>query len=250
MPKRRPLPAVERLRELFAYDRETGVVTAKVTLKPSNGRRGLVAGEPVGYLSTFGYLKVTIDGELHTLHRAIWKIETGEEPPAYLDHVNRVRDDNRWVNLREADAKTNAANSSISRANTSGVKGVRRSPYSADWTASFTRGGKVYKLGKFKTREEAAAAFEEAVREIDGDFANPETGPERIIYDVVEMIDEQFTDAVAAAVRRVWRYQLDPGVPPHVKETLIDIGVDMSTELARICPQRYGQMRKRANDPS
>ena len=44
--------------------------------------------------------------------------------PEQVDHINRVRHDNRWINLREADQSRNRKNSKLNHNNKSGIKGV------------------------------------------------------------------------------------------------------------------------------
>ena len=73
-----------------------------------------------------------------------------------VDHINRIRWDNRLSNLRWVTHQTNAMNMSISKANTSGVQGVRcrksSGLYEARWTENSKCRGK-----SFKTLEEATA---------------------------------------------------------------------------------------------
>lgn len=240
--ERFPLPTQERLQELFAYEPETGVVTAKVA---KSHRGGYEVGDAVGYHDAFGYLKVTIDHRLYALHRVIWKLVTGEEPPAYLDHANRKKDDNRWANLRAADAVLNNANKGPSSTNFIGAKGVHVDRYSGRWHAAITVRGEHSELGVFDTREAAIEAYNSAAEAAFGEFACAETGPCRHFETVLTLCDDQLLDAFATAVRRLWSYQMKPSTPENVKADLLDIGLDISTELARIDPQRFGHMRTR-----
>lgn len=241
--ERFPLPSQERLHELFDYNAETGDLIAKTK---RTGRGGWEPGDVVGYEDAYGYLKTTVDGRPLMLHRVIWKWVTGQEPPSHLDHVNRVKRDNRWANLREADARLNSANKPPSVVNFSGAKGVSISRYTGEWSASITIRGEARRLGKFVSREEAIEAYNAAARAEYGEFACLETGENKILVDVLVLCDDQLLDAFANATRRLWSYQLDKDVPEAVKAVLNDIGLDLSTELARIDPERFGQMRKRA----
>lgn len=244
--ERRPLPTAERLRELFAYDPETGIVSAKTYTAPKTKRKAVNIGDQVGYYDAFGYLKVTVDGKLYVLHRVIWKLVTGKEPPAYLDHANRVRDDNRWSNLREADAALNGANTGINRLNVSGAKGVSINRLNGKWLAQIHVRGVHRVLGNFDSREAAIAAYADAAKEAYGDFANTETGPQRVYLDVLTLVDEQLLASVAGAARKLFAAKLDPTLSDEAKAKLEAIGLDLSTELARIDPKNYGSMRKRA----
>jgi hypothetical protein len=92
-------PTQARLREVFDYDPESGVLTWRLTLS----NRALV-GAPVGYLTPRGdgYPRLRLDGQMFLSHRVIWCWMTGEWPKLVVDHINGVRSDNRWANLREA----------------------------------------------------------------------------------------------------------------------------------------------------
>lgn len=50
---------------------------------------------------------------------------TGEWPDQ-VDHINGIRDDNRWCNLRDVDNQGNAKNQKMRSDNKSGVTGVCR----------------------------------------------------------------------------------------------------------------------------
>jgi len=56
-----------RVKELFDYDPDTGVVTRKITVA-YNARKGSV----ITSINDQGYLRVGIDGKGNRLHRIIW----------------------------------------------------------------------------------------------------------------------------------------------------------------------------------
>ena len=43
-------------------------------------------------------------------HRLIWALQTGEWPKQQIDHINGVKDDMRFSNLRDVSAKINHRN--------------------------------------------------------------------------------------------------------------------------------------------
>lgn len=54
-----------------------------------------------GSKNSRGYMKVRIDGKFYLVHRLIAETFIGEIPPdCEIDHLNRVRDDNRIENIR------------------------------------------------------------------------------------------------------------------------------------------------------
>ena len=60
-----------------------------------------------------GYRKITIDGKVYSAARLAWFYKTGRWPDPEIDHINRIRDDNRWENLREATRADNLANRAL-----------------------------------------------------------------------------------------------------------------------------------------
>ena len=98
---------------------------------------------------------------------------TGEWPAKSVDHINNVGTDNRFSNLRPADAKDQVGNSRMSRKNTSGVKGVHWSEPRGKWIAQISIDRKRTHLGAFTDKEKAATAYERAARSHFGEFAKP-----------------------------------------------------------------------------
>ena len=95
----------ELLDELFNYDEETGIVTWK-TVRSNRVK----IGDVVGYQNPFGYLQVRLEGKLWMLHRLIWMKQTGEMPKGEIDHIDGVRNHNKWNNLRDVSKFTNMQN--------------------------------------------------------------------------------------------------------------------------------------------
>jgi hypothetical protein len=108
MTQPKPLPPLELLLERFEYNEETGELTYKNINK--NKLKGAVAGYP----TQRGWLRVKIEKLHFRVHRIAWKMYYGEDPPEGLeiDHINRIRTDNRIKNLRAVTGKENRKNSS------------------------------------------------------------------------------------------------------------------------------------------
>jgi len=101
-----------------------------------------------------GYLIIKIKGRKYKAHRLVYAFHFGEFPPGELDHINRVRDDNRIENLRNATRFQNVRNSVIEVNPDTGVRGVHFDRYTKGLKSRYTT-----KLGKktyrFRTLEEA-----------------------------------------------------------------------------------------------
>ena len=110
----------ERLKEVLDYGPETGVF---VWLQ-KRGRRavGQIADSPTSY----GYTRIHVDGRTYMAHRLAFLYMTGEFPPEEIDHINGVRSDNRWENLRAVSPMINKRNSRMHDRNKTGVVGVCR----------------------------------------------------------------------------------------------------------------------------
>ena len=161
----RAYPPVERVRDLFTYEPDTGSLRWR-TGSPKR-TAGAIAGTQNG---AHGYRCVQVDGRSCQVHRLIWGIVYGEYPDTVIDHINGVRDDNRIKNLRLATESENHANSKLYSTNTSGFKGVRRTRFGR-WQARIWIDHTEIHLGNFDTPEQAAERYMAAARNAFGDFA-------------------------------------------------------------------------------
>jgi hypothetical protein len=158
----RPL-TLERAREVLEYDAVSGVFRWRITLSPK-GARGTVAG----CIRKRGYRIISIDGTQYKASRLAWLISFGVWPTLFLDHINRIKSDDRLSNLREATVSDNAVNQR-GRSNT-GTKGVYLHP-DGYYYAAIVRHGRRLHLGSFKDIASAIAARQRAAAELHGEFA-------------------------------------------------------------------------------
>lgn len=154
----------ERLIEALAYNPDTGEFVWK---KPANGCTKV--GATAGSVAKNGYIKISIDGVVHSAHRLAFFF-VNQHPvdvSMQVDHINGNRSDNRLSNLRIATARVNqhnhrAANKTPGR--TSKHLGVSEDKSSArsPWRAAICVDGNRKRLGSFKTEQEAADAYMKA----------------------------------------------------------------------------------------
>ena len=154
------------VRELYCYD----PVTGKVTRKIKRGTRW-PAGEEVGTVGENGYRYFNIGSRLYLAHRIIWLYVYGYLPDSDIDHINRNRDDNQLVNLREATRGQNNINSRLQKNNTSGFKGAYYDNRRDCWYAEIWVNNKKQFLGRFDSAEAAGAAYSAAAILHFGEFA-------------------------------------------------------------------------------
>lgn len=136
----------------ISYDRETGIFTC---IKPY-GRNGL--GRRVGYERPDGYRTIGIAYQVFQEHHLAWWLVTGEWPVDQIDHINGLRADNRFENLREATALENNRNKIRMRNNSSGVNGVCFHRRDGNWRAYIMTLDGNRHLGYFPTFDEAVLA--------------------------------------------------------------------------------------------
>lgn len=162
---RKELPSREDLCASLEYDAEIGTLKWK-TLRS--------AGKPAGSLTSYGYMAIRFGGRSGGLilsHRAIWKMVTGEDP-IEIDHINNVKTDNRFCNLRAANHPQNGQNRLLTKSNTSGYKGVSWYKKLGKWKAQICVDRKHVHIGYFADPEQAHVAYLEAAKRLHGDFHN------------------------------------------------------------------------------
>jgi HNH endonuclease/AP2 domain len=139
----------EKLKELFSYDPETG----KFESNQKSGKRRK------GFLHPKGYVMYGIEKKAYLAHRLAWLYVYGEMPSLYIDHINRVKNDNRISNLRLVNHAENGQNRNVSITSKSKVKGVYWNKNSKKWLAYITFQKKKRYLGGFDSLEDAKAAY-------------------------------------------------------------------------------------------
>jgi hypothetical protein len=146
-----------RLKQMLKYDAETGQFTWLVKSGPLSA--GAIAGTPHN-----GYLRIQVDGKCYRAHRLAFFYVNGSMPIDEIDHINGIKNDNRWVNLRTTNHQTNMQNQS--RAHSSnGCKTLGVSMQGAKYRARVRVNGKNKNLGMFNSPDAAHLAYVFAKRE-------------------------------------------------------------------------------------
>lgn len=165
MPKINPLPERALLLDLFAYDMDSGALTYR--RRPAfNSRRR--EGDEAGTLHHSGYLQVKVGPKLYQAHRLIWMMQTGANP-VEIDHRNRVRNDNRWSNLREATRSQQGMNKSVKNPH----RGVHFIAARGLYGAQIKANGEHTWLGCYLLPEDACRAYRAAAAAMHGEFIQP-----------------------------------------------------------------------------
>ena len=145
----------KEVRALFNYDsrgflswKKTGVATRK---KP---------GEPIGWVcGQRGYVVTQFEGKRYFVHRLIWVYHYGKTKKM-VDHINRIRTDNRIENIRTACPTLNAQNSSERKRTL--PRGVTKDTNGNRFFARITVDKKQMYLGRFDCPKEASKIYKKA----------------------------------------------------------------------------------------
>lgn len=148
--------------QFLKYDPDTGLLTWLVQHSKSHaGQVGRVAGtlyQRTGYV----LIGLTANGvkRIYMAHRLAWLLHTGAWPVGEIDHINRVRSDNRAANLRDVDHFVNMQNEWHARKNNrSGLRGAAWLASEGCYRATIVAKGKTHYLGRYSTAEEAHSAY-------------------------------------------------------------------------------------------
>jgi len=179
MSRYKELPSQEFLQAAVDYNPDTGILTWKNDRPMEHFKtkihysywKSKVAGKQALTLNNRSYRVIVFNDSSYVQHRVIWKLVTGREPIAEIDHINHDRSDNRWCNLREATWFEQQHNQSIRSDNTSGIKGVNFNKRTGKWVARVQVNNKRLSIGVFKTIEEAELAIKNKRIELHGEFA-------------------------------------------------------------------------------
>ena len=98
----------DTLKKIFHYNPDTGIFTRLRTNKTIENPNPLS-----------GYIEITFcrnyQQKTYKAHRLAWLYMTGINPTDQIDHINGIRNDNRWVNLRECTNRENMLNKQCHR---------------------------------------------------------------------------------------------------------------------------------------
>lgn len=157
----------EYLKECLTYDPDTGIFVwnerpishFKTKRSYSTWNSHYSNKESGSENISNGYVVIRIDNKkLYMAHRLAFLYMEGYLPENQVDHINRIRNDNRWINLREVSNQCNLQNCNISINNTSGVTGVLFLKERSKFISQIMIGRKNKYLGIFKNFEDAVMA--------------------------------------------------------------------------------------------
>tara|TARA_R110000823_G_C15677927_1_gene473903 strand:+ start:52 stop:597 length:546 start_codon:yes stop_codon:yes gene_type:complete len=156
-PKKPSQEVLDRLTANYTYDRDAGQVFNNKTGKPSLS------------VSSRGYLRVTIYVNSKTkfiqTHHAVWFFEYGEWPTSCMDHIDGIKTNNHYTNLRLVTNRENIQAYRKSIKSSSPYQGVTKDKRTGGFSSRirFGEGSKQTYLGYFTCELEAARTYDKAL---------------------------------------------------------------------------------------
>ena len=146
----------ESLKSALHYDPDTGFFVWLIS--PAQCVR---VGTQAGTTDAgTGYHRVMIRRKKYQAHRLAWLYMTGEWPTDEVDHINGVRTDNRWANLRSATKAENQQNAALRKDSSSALTGAQF--HNNKWQATIRVNGTPMYLGVFADKLDARKAYLDA----------------------------------------------------------------------------------------
>ena len=125
-----------------------------------------------GSINSQGYRVVIVKDICVMEHRAVWEMHNGPIPEGlFIDHINGLRADNRIENLRLCTKQQNAFNRRTRFGKNSKSKGVQFIKATGKYKAVISVDRIKKDLGYFDTEAGAARAYNDAAKQMHGDFA-------------------------------------------------------------------------------
>lgn len=163
--------SIEQLKEKLEYNEKIGIFKWKI-----DNQNQVCHNDIAGTIHSNGYVYIKIDGETYRAHKLAWFYYYGVYPKQELDHINKIKSDNRITNLREITHINNLRNTKIYKNNTSSVKGVTFDKSRNKWRAQIVVNQHTYNLGRFKDFDEAVCTrliVEQCLNWLNSDASSP-----------------------------------------------------------------------------
>lgn len=125
----------EILLDVIEYDQNTGSVIWSDTPRNRRSRDRFCLKEAGSLHRSTGYRHLTLSSVRYRMHRVIWFYVTGAWPEGVIDHINGIKNDNRWVNLRDVNPEDNTRNAKLRVDSSSGITGVSWDKREVKWMA-------------------------------------------------------------------------------------------------------------------
>lgn len=143
-------------RRFLSYDPHTGEIRWKEK-RTRNSKANV--GDLAGGLDDHGYVRVMLNGRKYRAQHLAFAL-MGDVVPLCVDHINGIRNDNRWCNLRPASIALNNKNAVRKRTGSTPHKGVTWSKAHNKWKCRINNDGVTEYLGLFADLDVAVTAWQ------------------------------------------------------------------------------------------
>lgn len=147
------------LKEYLSYDPLTGLFTY------IKAKSGIHVGQVAGSINGHGYIIIKIRGQSYHAGRLAFLYMTGAFPKNLVDHIHKIRTDNRWAELQDITNQENCRKKGMNKNNKSGVTGVRWNKKLNKWQVTLRVDGRNKHFGVFVELCDATLAIQKAKRE-------------------------------------------------------------------------------------
>lgn len=165
----RPIPPLEKLKEILSYDPKTGM------FRWVGSRRKGWNGKVAGHINRKGYIDIDCVFGRFLAHRLAWVFIYGDQAARFEpDHRDRNRSNNAQENLRLATYSQQCCNADR-KLPSSGLRGACWDSAHAKkkWRSQIRHKGKSIFLGRFYTADAAHQAYMEFGKKLHGEFFTP-----------------------------------------------------------------------------
>lgn len=145
------------LKEVLKYNPKTGIF---MWIK----QRGRASIGDIAGCNKLGYIEIRVYGKKYKAHNLAFLYMTGKFPAGECDHINHIKNDNTWSNLRDVTHQNNKRNVKLLKTNSSGIVGVKFHKRDKKWMVYIGHDGKQLHLGNFDNIFDAAACRIKASR--------------------------------------------------------------------------------------
>ncbi|URP85746.1 HNH homing endonuclease [Enterobacter phage EC-W2] len=131
----------DELKYRLNYDPDTGKFTwtGNGFKRPSDANR--MRNKEAGCVGNKGYVFIRLDKKLYLAHRLAFLYMLGYMPE-FVDHRNRIRNDNKWLNLRDATRELN--NQNVTATSNTGQLNITWVEKKAHYVVTVKRGNKTW----------------------------------------------------------------------------------------------------------
>ncbi len=139
----------KELKRVLDYNSKTGIFTWKVS------KQGMKKNKIAGCKTPTRGVSISINYKQYKAHRLAWLYIKGFWPKDDIRHINRDKNDNRFINLQNVSRLYNLQNQKMDCRNSSGIIGVYWVEKFKNWKVQIQKDYETIYLGTYKNKDDA-----------------------------------------------------------------------------------------------